>query len=129
MVLVRKCMHHQNPTAQQVSTFSIVAIVTSGRAARGLDSYHLLSEVTYTTLGWILRHVALCSRGGFHGQNSTQTMSDNLRPFLVVFLGPLVHGVSLIAHLLCHEFVRTWFPLENACITKMKLHSKCQPLA
>ena len=38
VVFVGKCMHHHNPTAQQVSTFSIVAIVTSGRASRGLDS-------------------------------------------------------------------------------------------
>ena len=50
--------------AQQVSTFSIIAIATSGRASRGLDSDQRLSEVTYTALGWILCYVALCSRRG-----------------------------------------------------------------
>ena len=59
-----KCLHDRNPTAQQVSTFSIIAIATSGRASRGLDSDQRLSEVTYTALGWILRYLALCSRGG-----------------------------------------------------------------
>ena len=38
VVFVGKCMHHRNPTAQQVSTFNIVAIVTSARASRGLGS-------------------------------------------------------------------------------------------
>ena len=39
VVFVGKCMHHRNPTAQQVSTFSIIAIATSGPASRGLGSY------------------------------------------------------------------------------------------